>query len=112
MAEEEDQHDRYLRKNQALSRAYEMERKSRYKEKMDKGEIKAQVVACYRCKKERPCKKYSIMETGKHEGVVSISNEFVPLCDECAPRRDKRKTDLSQKQIKSMLRGARRGRLY
>ncbi len=110
MADDEN-HDRYLRKSQALSRAYEIENKDRYKAKMVTGEIKPEVVACYRCKKERPCKKYSIMETGRTEGAVSVSNEYVPLCEECSPKKKKGEKELTPKQITSLLRGARRGRL-
>ncbi len=102
--------DRYLRKNQALSKAWEMDRKDKYKDKVQRGEAKPTEVACYKCKKVRPCLKFPIMETGWHEGSVSISNEFVPLCEECQPKR-KRDKDLSQKQINSLLRGARHGRI-
>lgn len=110
MADDEN-HQRFLRKNLALSKAYEIERKDKFKTKMVKGEIKPETVACYRCKKIRPCLKYSIMETGRAEGAVSVSNEYVPLCEECAPKKKKDSTELNAKQISSLLRGARRGRL-
>ena len=55
--------------------------------------------------------KYSIMETGREDGVVSVSKEYVPLCDECSPKKKKVDTAPSKGQIKSLLRGARRGRL-
>ena len=66
---------------------------------------------CYRCKKERPCLKYHIAETGRAEGAVSVSNEYVPLCEECAPKKKKSADELSAKQISSLLRGARHGRV-
>ena len=108
---EEDSHERFLRKNLALSKAYEIDKKDKFKEKVVKGEIKPETVACYRCKKIRPCLKYSIMETGKAEGAVSVSNEYVPLCDECKPVRKKNPSELNPNQIKSLLRGARKGRI-
>lgn len=109
--ESEEDHDRFLRKNQALSRAWEIDRKDRYKEKVAKGEAKAEDTACYKCKKVRPCLKYPMLETGWHEGAVSVSNELVFLCEECSPKRKKGQNQMTQKQIKSMLRGARRGRI-
>ena len=106
-----DYHDRYLRKNLALSKAYEIQKKDKFKEKVVKGEIKPETVACYRCKKIRPCLKFSIMETGRAEGAVSVSNEYVPLCEECAPKKKKDPSELNAQQVKSLLRGARKGRI-
>jgi hypothetical protein len=108
---EEDNHARFLRKNQALSKAYEISKKDKFKDKLVKGEIKPELVACYRCKKIRPCLKFSIMETGRAEGAVSVSNEYVPLCEECAPKKKKDPNELNSKQISSLLRGARKGRI-
>lgn len=110
MAEDEN-HQRFLRKNLALSKAYEIEKKDKFKGKSERGEIKPETVACYRCKKLRPCLKFGIMETGRAEGAVSVSNEYVPLCEECAPKRKKDPNELNSKQISSLLRGAKRGRL-
>ena len=106
-----DYHDRYLRKNQALSKAYEIQKKDKFKEKVVKGEIKPETVACYRCKKIRPCLKFSIMETGRAEGAVSVSNEFVPLCEECAPKKKKIENELNPKQISSLMKGFKKGRI-
>jgi hypothetical protein len=108
---EEDNHTRFLRKNLALSKAYEISKKDKFKEKLVKGEIKPETVACYRCKKVRPCMKFSIMETGRAEGAVSVSNEYVPLCEECAPKKKKDPSELNPKQINSLLRGAKKGRI-
>lgn len=106
-----DFHDRFHRKNQALSKAYEIQKKDTFKEKVVKGEVKPETVACYRCKKIRPCLKFSIMETGRAEGAVSVSNEYVPLCDECAPKKKKNAAELTPNQVKSLLKGARKGRI-
>ena len=109
MADED--HARFLRKNQALSKAYEISKKDKFKDKLVKGEIKPETVACYRCKKGRPCMKHSIMETGRAEGAVSVSNEYVALCEECAPKRKKNPDELNSAQVKSLLRGAKKGRI-
>ena len=108
---ENDYHDRYLRKNLALSKAYEIQKKDKFKEKVVRGEIKPETVACYLCKKIRPCLKFSIMETGRAEGAVSVSNEYVPLCEECAPKKKKDPMELNQQQVKSLLKGAKKGRI-
>ena len=108
---EEDSHERFLRKNLALSKAYEIAKKDRFKEKVVRGEIKPETVTCYRCKKMRPCLKFTIMETGKAEGAVSVSNEYVPLCEECAPKKRKDPAELNRKQIHALLKGAKKGRI-
>ena len=111
MADNQDLHDRFLRKNQSLSRAYEISRKDKAKERTAGGERVPVLATCYRCKQEKPTLKYHIAETGRSEGAVSVSNEYVPLCEDCAPKPKKREQELSPKQISSLLRGARKGRL-
>jgi hypothetical protein len=111
MAEDQDPHDRFLRKNQSLSRAYEISRKDKVKDKVAGGERIPVLAVCYRCKLEKPTLKYHITETGRSEGAVSVSNEYVPLCEDCAPKRKKNAAELSPKQISSLLRGAMKGRL-
>jgi hypothetical protein len=111
MAEDQDLHDRFLRKNQSLSRAYEISRKDKTKERAAGGERVPVLAVCHRCKQEKPTLKYHVTETGRHEGAVSVSNEYVPLCEECAPKRKKREQELTPKQISSLLRGAMKGRL-
>ncbi len=111
MADDNSNHDRYLRKAQSLSRAFELSRKDKVKEKITRGEQQPVMVACYRCSKVRLCLKHPITETGRAEGAVSVSNEFVPLCEECAPKRKKSQDELTPKQVQALLRSARRGRL-
>ena len=108
---DEDQHSRFLRKSLTLAKAYNIEKKDKFKEKVVKGEIKPETVVCYRCKKVRPCLKFSIMETGRAEGAVSVSNEYVPLCEECAPKKKKVENELNPKQVQALLRSARKGRI-
>ena len=55
--------------------------------------------------------KFSIMETGRAEGAVSVSNEFVPLCEECAPKKKKVENELNPKQISSLMKGFKKGRI-
>ena len=106
-----EEHDRYLRKNLALSRAYDIERKDKLKQKQEKGEIKPIMTTCHRCKQEKPCMPFTIMETGHFEGVTSVSKELVQLCEDCYPRKKKQAAEMSKKQIKSLLRGAKKGRI-
>ena len=108
--ENTEDHDRYLRKNMALSRAYDIEKKDKQKHKEAKGELKPIVHKCHRCKQEKPCLPFLIMETGFYDGATSVSKEMVQLCDECSPKKKKQQSEMTKKQIKSLLRGARRGR--
>ena len=107
----DDEHDRFLRKNLELSRAYDLERKDKLKSKQKKGELVPIVGPCYKCKKELPCLPFQITETGRYEGVVSVSKEMVQMCEGCAPKRRNAGKEISKKQINAMLRGAKRGRL-
>jgi hypothetical protein len=111
MAEGNDLHDRFLRKNNSLSRAYEISRKDKVKEKVAGGERVPVLATCHRCKQEKLTLKFHITETGRSEGAVSVSNEYVPLCEDCAPKKKKVENELSKKQINSLLRGAMKGRL-
>ena len=104
-------HDRYLRKNRALSRAYDIDKKDKLKEKAGKGELKHIVTVCHKCKQEKPCLPVSIMETGHFDGVTSVYKNLVQMCDECSRRNKKHQNEMSKKQIKSLLRGARKGRI-
>ncbi len=106
-----DDHDRYLRKNQALSRAYDIDRKDKLKGKISKGEIKPVMHKCHKCKQDRLCMPFTIFETGHFDGVTSVSKEMVQLCDECRPGKKKQNAEMSKKQIKALLRGAKKGRL-
>ncbi len=106
----DDPHERYLKKNLALSRAYDIERKDKLRDKRDKGELKPIIGLCHKCKQEKACLPYKIMETGHFDGVTSVSNDVLQLCENCAPKK-KLSPEVSKKQIKALLRGARRGRL-
>ena len=104
-------HDKYLRKNFALSRGYDIERKDRLKQKQARGEFKPVLAKCHRCKEEKLCLPYSIMETGHFDGVTSVSKEVVQLCEDCSPRKKKHPSEMSKKQISALLRGAKKGRI-
>ncbi len=106
-----DEHDRYLRKNLALSRAYDIDRKDKIKAKQTRGEIKHTVTKCHKCKEEKPCMPHQIMQTGTFEGAASVSKELVFFCDDCSPEKKKKDMSMSKKQIKALLRGAKKGRL-
>ncbi|MGL1901749.1 MAG: hypothetical protein OCC49_06410 [Fibrobacterales bacterium] len=108
-----DRHESFLRKNNALSMAYEMDKKDKYLEDVKSGKIKKKTT-CEKCGKEAPVKRYSLPSTDRLEGSASFSikNEF--LCEACAPiavvKKD-RQENKSPKEIKAMLRGLKKGRL-
>ena len=108
-----DRHESFLRKNNALSMAYEMDKKDKYLEDVKSGKIKKKDSKCDKCGTVGPVKRYSLPNTDRLEGVASFSikNEF--LCESCAPitavKKD-RQENKSPKEIKAMLRGLKRGR--
>jgi hypothetical protein len=106
-----DAHDRYLRKNQALSRAYDMDRKDKVK-KQDKEDVAPEEKKCHKCGEVKLCTPKYVMTTGYFEGATSVSKELVWICEECKPA--KRMHDapvLTKQKINAMLRGAKKGRL-
>lgn len=107
----DDHHDRYLRKNMSLSRAYDMDRKDKEKAKDARGEIKHEMKACHKCKNVKPCVPHYIMETGRFEGVTSVSKEQVFICDDCNPAKKKQALQMSKQKINALLRGAKKGRI-
>ncbi len=102
-----DNHDNFLRKNAALSKAYEIEKKdSRDKDEED-GKAKE---PCFKCQKIEGTMKYKINLTEASTGSASYGVEFRWYCPTHAP---KGKKPLNQpqdtKKIKSMLKGMKRG---
>ena len=106
----DDKHEGYLRKNAALSRAYELDKKDKVQESFDKGSIKHVVMECSKCKKEKPTLKYRMAQTNRAEGAASFSYEDMLLCDDCSPK-SKNKSPMNTQKINSMLKNAKRGRL-
>ena len=104
-------HDKFYRKNQALSRAYDIDNRDKVKSKDGKTESKTSTVACHKCKQVKLCTGTYIMETGHFDGAVSVSKNFVFFCADCAPRKKQAEVALSTKQISALLRGAKKGRV-
>jgi len=107
----QDDHDRYLRKNLALSRAYDIDRKDKLKAKKDRGEIAPVEQTCHKCKEVKLCTSFMIMQTGTFDGAASVSKEMVYFCADCSPEKKKNEKAMSKKQINALLRGAKKGRL-
>lgn len=101
-------HDRFLRKNQALSRAYDIENRDKAKAKDARGEIKPVTQACSKCKQIKPCQASYVMETGHFDGAVSVSKNLVYFCDDCSPRKKYKDNEMSKKQILALMRGAKK----
>jgi hypothetical protein len=110
----DDRHESFIRKNNALSMAYEMDRQDKLQDDLKSGKIKGKSIKCEKCGKEGvPLKRYSLSNTDRLEGVASFSINQQVLCESCAPiaavKRDK-KENKTPKEIKAMMRGVKKGR--
>ena len=108
-----DRHESFMRKNASLSMAWEMDKKDKQKGKSDtKGKEKQAV--CSECKQDKMCRSVRTATSKRAEGVASFAYEYIPVCQDCLDAREeknrKKSGEKSQQQIKSMLRGLKKGR--
>lgn len=103
-----DRHEQFAGKNAALGRAWGMEGKDKPKD--DKAFV-PKVGKCEKCGLEKPLRTYRSQQHDRSEGVASYGINYQHLCEECkpAPKPHKEVPTLSDKAIKAMLRGARKG---
>jgi hypothetical protein len=106
----EDRHDNFVGKNAALSRAYELDRMDKIKTKVSagSGHIEGE---CEVCKKKGLVTTYRMPRTDRNEGVASFGYESKKLCDDCKPKPKKETPTLDKKAIRSLMRGAKKGRI-
>ncbi|NQY75034.1 MAG: hypothetical protein HRT90_09765 [Candidatus Margulisbacteria bacterium] len=107
----QDEHDRYLRKNLALSRAFEIDKQDKQKSKTPSSVIAPVMQDCHKCKENKLCTSFMIMQTITLDGSASVSKERVYFCLDCSPDKKKKDKQMSKKQINALLRGAKKGRL-
>ncbi len=103
-------HDRYLIKNQSLSRAYDLDKKDSTK-KISKGKD-PELKTCKKCNQEKMCLPQWVTSTGHFDGATSVYKEVIHVCDDCKSlHKSKQTPEMSPKKIKSLLRNARKGRI-
>lgn len=106
------EHDRFVRKNQMMADTYTSERTKKgldkkYEDRKDTPREKT----CYNCKKKNRCSEFREKTRGVG-GSVSIGNDTIFLCDNYIPVPEKKKDqNISKKEVNSMLKAAKKGRL-
>lgn len=109
----DDRHENYLRKNAALSLAYEFDKKEKIQDKTVKLAHEEEI--CSSCKQTKPCVKTRSAKTDRAEGTASFSFETVWICDDCREKKQKKNKDhktMTKGEIKGMLKNAKKGRLF
>lgn len=103
--------EHYSAKNSAMSRAWEMDSKAKKKEKAPLRE--PQVGTCEKCKKETKIMPFRSRQTDRTDGAASFGVVVKYYCEDCFPRkkRDDGREPPSAKQVRNLLRGARKGLL-
>jgi hypothetical protein len=105
--------DRFMSKNQSLANAFETDRtKGKTVVRSQFGaDAKEEAQSCYNCKTRQKCDKFRTWRTGGSSGVVSVGADHKYLCEKYVQDPVGKVTGVSQQQVKSMLKGAMKGRL-
>ena len=106
----EDEHQRFLRKNAMMARGI-IENKKKDEEKQT-NEIVKKADSCYNCRKKVRCVEFKNMTTGGLAGAVSIDASVKFICDrfDVMPIQ-KKNMHLSSNQVSNLLKRAKTGKL-
>jgi len=101
-----------MEKNLAMGRAWESEARDKAKEKSVKTPPSPKMAFCDRCKKEKMCLPFRSHQTERTEGAASYGTVTKMYCEDCRPKSkhdDKHTPTLDSKQVKNLLKGAKKG---
>ena len=102
-------HDRFVEKNRSIARSQEIETKDEALARKGYHFLERQREAsCYTCKMKRKCPEFRSKQTGGTTGVVSFGGDEKFICSRYTPAVVENRS-LSNKQIKSLLKNAKRG---
>jgi hypothetical protein len=102
-------HDRFVEKNRSIARSQEIEVKDEALAKKGYSFLERQREAsCYTCKSKRKCPEFRSKQTGGTTGVVSFGGDEKFICSRYMPAEVESRS-MSTKQIKSLLKNAKRG---
>lgn len=106
-----DRHEQFAGKNAALGRVWGMDGKDKAKERVDRGQAPLKTGKCEKCGLEKPLRTYRSQQHDRTEGTASYGVVYQSLCETCkpAPKPQKEVVQISDKAVKAMLRGARKG---
>jgi hypothetical protein len=109
----EEDHERFLRKNRMMAQGFDREEiQKKIHKKLGDNVDPGRKMSCFNCKKKNKCQEFKEKSTGGSSGTVSIGAETTYLCDRYEPIPiHKKEKSLSGKQIKNILKAAKKGRL-
>jgi hypothetical protein len=101
-------HDSVVEKNRSIARSQDIDNKDRAMAKKGFDYFQRQQEAsCFNCKAKQKCSEFRTKKTGGTAGVVSFGGDEKFICDRYAPVGPENRT-MSDKQIKSLLKNAKR----
>jgi hypothetical protein len=102
-------HDRFAGKNKSIARAYEVDKSDSGLERKGFSRFKrAEEASCFNCKTKSKCADFRARTHGGAQGAVSFGGNDALICDRFVPAPPEKK-NMSNKQIKSLLKNAKRG---
>ena len=102
-------HERFVEKNRSTASSQELDDKDKAMEKRGYSYLKRQQEAsCFNCKMKQKCPEFRSKKSGGSAGVVSFGGGESFLCGRYAPAAVESRS-MSDKQIKSLLKNAKRG---
>ena len=105
-----DEHERFARKNAMLARGYEVKKTDEKLEKKGVSNLREGDATCFNCKFKDKCRTFEKMRTGGNAGAVSFGGGEKFLCDRYEIMKSQ-KIEITDKQIKSLLKNAMKGNL-
>jgi hypothetical protein len=102
-------HDRFVEKNRSIANSQELDNKDTAMEKKGYSYLQRQQEAsCFNCKMKPKCPEFRNKKTGGSTGVVSFGGGESFVCSRYTPAVMESRS-MSGKQIKSLLKNAKRG---
>lgn len=107
--------DHFQRKLAAQSRAWDQTSDAPKKERAPREPAAPKMGICDKCKQEKLLRSFRSKETTVSNGAASYGTVVKHLCEDCAPKsrreRDAEVPQMDKKQVKGLLRAARKGLL-
>ena len=102
-------HERFVEKNRSIANSQELDYKDKSLEKKGYSYLQRQQEAsCFNCKMKQKCPEFRSKKTGGSTGVVSFGGGESFVCGRFTPAVIESRS-MSGKQIKSLLKNAKRG---
>ena len=107
--------DNFARKIAAQSRAWTMTHDQAKKDRGPRQPAEPKMGICDKCHKEALVRSFRSRQTDRTEGAASFGTVIKHYCEECAPKsraqKDAEVPQLSNKQVKNLMKSAKKGLL-